>query len=120
MFTPISPAKRTWWLLAALAVAALLSGCEASSVRPDPPATSLSSPPSAEYVLGTGDKLRITVFGEQNLSGEFQVDAAGSISMPLIGPQRAGGLTPSGLSEGLTRALKNGYLRNPRVAIEGP
>ena len=49
-----------------------------------------------EYKLGPGDKLRITVFGEENLSGEFTVSYNGGVAMPLVGEVRAGGHTPEG------------------------
>ena len=45
------------------------------------------------YALGNGDQLRITVFGQPDLSGQFEVDGTGSISMPLIGQGEALGLT---------------------------
>jgi polysaccharide export outer membrane protein len=101
--------------IAALATG-VLAGCETGGLQTDiPPAAPATS---AEYVLGTGDKLRVTVFGEQNLSGEFTVDGTGAISMPLVGPQRAAGLTPKGFSDNLTAALKAGYMKDPKVSVD--
>lgn len=70
------------------------------------------------YRLGTGDVVRITVFGEVDLSGEFTVDDAGAISMPLIGPVQAAGKTPRELAASVVARLKEGYLRNPRVSTQ--
>lgn len=70
------------------------------------------------YTLGARDKLRITVFGENDLSGEFEVDSAGWISMPLIGEIRATGLTARQLEEAVRTRLLDGYLKNPLVNSE--
>lgn len=70
------------------------------------------------YRLGSGDKIRVIVFDEPTLSGEFFVNGEGKVSMPLIGEVRAGGLTVSQLQTAITRALANGYLRRPQVSAE--
>ena len=70
------------------------------------------------YTLGSGDKLRITVFGEEELSGEFEVDSAGWISMPLIGEVRAAGLTLRQVGKAVRERLLDGYLKNPQVSGE--
>jgi protein involved in polysaccharide export with SLBB domain len=70
------------------------------------------------YILGSGDRLRITVFGEERLSGEFQVDGSGYISFPLIGEVKARGLSLRQLNKSLDEKLRNGYLVNPRISLE--
>lgn len=70
-----------------------------------------------EYLLGPGDKLRITVFGEDDLSGEFEVDGAGRMSFPLVGEVVAGGRTVRQFVTDLQSSL-NSYLRDPRVSAE--
>ena len=71
------------------------------------------------YRLGTGDKLRITVFNEADLTGEFQVDSQGYVRLPLIGPVIAAGLSSLGLESRIAQAfVGGGYLVNPRVAVE--
>lgn len=70
------------------------------------------------YQLGSGDKLRVTVFGDEDLSGEFDLDGAGNFSMPLIGKVVAGGLTLDQAEDEVERLLLDGYLVNPRVSIE--
>ena len=74
-------------LVAALLGAALLSACaSAPSITGAQFATHDGKQPLQRiYRLGVGDKLKITVFGEDNLSGQFEVNALGQISMPLVG-----------------------------------
>lgn len=72
----------------------------------------------APYLLDAGDRLRITVFGQDGLTNSYAVDAAGSITMPLVGSLHARGLTTAQLSLSLTERLKQGYIREPKVAIE--
>jgi polysaccharide export outer membrane protein len=70
------------------------------------------------YRLGAGDKMKITVYGEQDLSGEFLVSANGHVQFPLLGEVQATGSTAQELSKTLTAELGAKYLRNPRVSIE--
>lgn len=70
------------------------------------------------YALGTGDKLRITVYGEEKLTGEYLIDGSGAIAFPLIGAVQAKGLTAPVLADRLTAALSKGYLDKPSVAID--
>jgi polysaccharide export outer membrane protein len=73
---------------------------------------------NASYPLATGDSLGITVFGEPELSGDFEVDSLGSISLPLIGRVRATGLDTGELEVVIVEKLKDGYLNDPRVTVE--
>lgn len=70
------------------------------------------------YTLGSGDKVRVTVFGEQDLSGEFEISGDGQISLPLIGNLDAGGKSLRELKDSMETALRDGYLKDPKVAIE--
>jgi len=70
------------------------------------------------YRLSIGDKLRITVYGHEDLSGEFDVDATGNLSLPLIGDVHATGLTANELEAEITNLLRPDYLKNPRVSAE--
>jgi polysaccharide export outer membrane protein len=100
-------------LLASLAGCAQGAGADQQAVAvPD------SSARSPGYRLGPGDKVHITVFGEKDLTGDFQVDGTGQMSFPLIGQVAAGGLTADQLSQTLVSRLKPDYLRDPRVAVE--
>jgi protein involved in polysaccharide export with SLBB domain len=68
--------------------------------------------------LGPGDKIRLTVFGEEDLSGEFEIDNTGSLALPLVGEVKARGLTQRELEQAITKTLNAGYLVNPRVNVE--
>jgi polysaccharide export outer membrane protein len=70
------------------------------------------------YTLDAGDRLRISVFGQDGLTNSYAVDAAGYITMPLIGPVPARGLTPEQLSQSITERLRQGYIREPHVTLE--
>ncbi|MGQ4274872.1 polysaccharide biosynthesis/export family protein [Terrihabitans sp. B22-R8] len=74
--------------------------------------------PTSEYVLGTADKLKIIVFGENDLTGDFEVDSSGAVDFPLVGRVQAAGLTPQGFAAALTTALRSGYLRDPKVSVQ--
>jgi polysaccharide export outer membrane protein len=73
---------------------------------------------SMDYLLGPGDKVRVTVYGEDSLSGEFFVTGSGLMSLPLIGELKAGGLTVGQFQIAVQRALSDGYLKDPRVSAE--
>lgn len=70
-----------------------------------------------EYRLGPGDRLQIKVFGQDEISGEFEVSAAGELSFPLIGQITAENLTPGDFNEVLSEALKEFFV-NPQVTVE--
>jgi polysaccharide export outer membrane protein len=70
------------------------------------------------YRLDAGDKLRVVVFGQDGLTNTYAIDAGGSITMPLIGAVPARGRTPAGLASEITAKLRNGYIRDPSVAVE--
>ena len=70
------------------------------------------------YKLGSGDKIRVTVFGHEDLSGEFEVDGSGNVSLPLIRNIKAEGLTPRELEQVVADRLSPDYLVNPRVSVE--
>ncbi|MBV1876734.1 MAG: polysaccharide export protein [Pseudomonadales bacterium] len=71
-----------------------------------------------EYKMGSGDKLEIKVFGEEDLTGEFAINSEGKISFPLIGDIHASGLSLLELTSLLVRELKDGYLVSPKVTIQ--
>lgn len=103
---PLSRVLRAMAVVAALALA-----IEASAAAPP-------SYGGADYRLGTNDKIRVTVYDEADLSGEFQVDATGFVRLPLIGQTRAGGVTAHDLEASISAALANGYLNDPHVNVE--
>jgi polysaccharide export outer membrane protein len=72
----------------------------------------------ASYHLDAGDKLRVVVYGQEGLTNSYAIDAGGSITMPLIGGVPARGRTPAGLAGEIAARLRNGYIREPSVAVE--
>ncbi|HWO14253.1 MAG TPA: polysaccharide biosynthesis/export family protein [Vicinamibacterales bacterium] len=73
---------------------------------------------ASDYTLAAGDRIRITVYGHDDLSGEFQLDGSGNIALPLIQTVAAGGQTPRALEQTITDRLQPEYLRNPLVSVE--
>ncbi|KZB66890.1 polysaccharide biosynthesis protein [Thalassospira lucentensis] len=70
------------------------------------------------YTIDSGDKLRITVFDEESLSGDFSVGADGSVTLPLIGTVKLRDLTPQAAQKTIANALADDYLRHPVVSID--
>jgi polysaccharide export outer membrane protein len=89
----------------------------ARASAPAPVALTRAMPQSA-YTLDSGDKLRVVVFGQDGLTNSYSVDAGGNITMPLIGGVKARGLTTNALSAAITARLRQGYIRDPAVAVE--
>jgi polysaccharide export outer membrane protein len=70
------------------------------------------------YTLDAGDKVRVVVFGQDNLSNSYTVDAAGQVTLPLIGAVGARGATTQQLAGAIASRLKQSYIRDPSVAVE--
>jgi polysaccharide export outer membrane protein len=94
----------------------VLAGCSLfEGPAPIPP----PAPPAAVAdALKPGEALRITVAGEDELSGIFAVNSDSTIRMELLGLVRVAGLNPAGLEVELRRRLAAGYLKNPQVWVE--
>lgn len=84
------------------------SATPVSAVRSEAPA----------YTLDSGDRLRVVVFGQEGLTNSYAVDTAGNITMPLIGSVPARGRTTAELSALVVSRLRQGFLREPHVAVE--
>ena len=72
----------------------------------------------SDYRLASADKVRIDVFGEDALGGEFVVNAEGKVALPLIGEVQAAGMTVAQLQDAVAQALRQGYLNQPRVTAQ--
>ncbi len=108
-------------LLFAVGIAVGCSGGPAGAETenaPSLPVSTTSAGSVSDYLLGTGDKLRVIVFGEQDLSGEFDITGAGKVSLPLIGQVQAAGLTLDQFEKEVAGNLADGYLTNPKVSVE--
>lgn len=92
----------------------LLGGCAGPRYR----SALFEAHANEPYTLGSGDRLRIIVFGQDTLSNSYSVDGSGHISMPLIGLVEAAGLTTAALGHDIEARLQEGFLREPRVSVE--
>ncbi|MGE0701332.1 MAG: polysaccharide biosynthesis/export family protein [Hyphomicrobiaceae bacterium] len=102
-------------LLVAITAAACSDG---NAVGPSLPRSALAERDLRSYRLGAGDKVRLTVFGETELSGTFEINSLGRISLPLAGDVEAAGLDANGLRDVATRRLSDGYLKSPKITVE--
>jgi len=93
-----------------------LSGCRSSSSRQAPPPDLVRD--HLPYTLGPGDRVRITVFEHDNLSGTFKVDDAGRISLPLIRGINVEGLTLPDLEQLIAEQLVKNYIADPKVSTD--
>ncbi|MEZ5773378.1 MAG: polysaccharide biosynthesis/export family protein [Hyphomicrobiaceae bacterium] len=119
-------------LLVVAFLGVVLAGCAQQQGASLLPETSLAATASADpalvqpaslavgtpaYKLGPGDKVKVVVFREEQLSGEFEIDSTGHFSMPLVGRVEAAGHTQQELEQSITAALANGYLKDPKVSV---
>ncbi len=109
---------KSWIALAAMVLGLVCAGgvsaaSTAGAAEPEAVTREVS-----EYRLGSGDKVRITTFGETALTGEFLISGTGKVSLPLVGELPALGLTARELQESVEMSLKQGFLREPRVSVE--
>ena len=107
--------------VAILLCAGIIGGCAQGSVRSSSPGPAVAAAEAASdpaYKLDAGDKLRVIVFGEMDLGGEFEVDGSGFIRLPLIGQIRAAGLAVDEFENSMKSALEPNYLTNARVSVE--
>jgi polysaccharide export outer membrane protein len=94
--------------------AALASGC--SGYRPAPAA--FHKDLNQAYLLGAGDRVRVTVFEQASLTNSYAIDQSGYLSFPLVGAVPARGHTTKQVEKMLADKLRQGYLRDPDVSIE--
>jgi protein involved in polysaccharide export with SLBB domain len=98
-----------------LAVLVLLIVCV---VEPRASYSQESDSLKTHYALGPGDKLKLVVFGQEDLSGEFDVDGNGFVSLPLVGGVAVGRKSIAEAESAIIKALKPDYLKNPRVSLQ--
>lgn len=109
--------SKTLIALSAAVVFTLVSACQSAPVS-GPVSTAAERPSAGEYRLGNDDQIRVTVFGHEDLSGQFNVTSNGTVSLPLIGDVSAAGLTISEFIDRTEEKLSAGYLKDPRVSAE--
>ncbi|MEL7452839.1 MAG: polysaccharide biosynthesis/export family protein [Pseudomonadota bacterium] len=115
------------WIIGAAGCLAMVTvaACQSAPVLTDAPTTAPVTPTgetisisSPAYILGNGDRLRVTVFDEPELSGEFLVDGTGQVSIPLVGEIPASGKSVRDFQRELETQLGDGFLVEPRVSAE--
>ena len=77
-----------------------------------------SSSSAESYVLGPNDRIRLKVYGEPDITGEYEISNSGQVSIPLAGHIRAAGVTTRQLEKSIASALAKGIVRDPRVNVE--
>lgn len=92
-----------------------LAGCQSVAPAQDDAASSRTV---GDYQLDAGDKIRLSVFGEEELSGEFVVSSAGTLSLPLAGDIPAKGRTIVEIQRAVEESLRSRYILNPQVSAE--
>ncbi len=112
--------KSRTFTLAVLALS-LIAGCATAPVAA--PETTVATPQSESaffnaYRLGAGDKLRVIVFDESQLSGEFTVSDSGQVALPLIGNVAAADSTVGEFEKRVSDRLREGYVKEPRVSVQ--
>ena len=95
----------------------LLAACPSTTTRVSTTPTQVIAASAGEGVLGPLDLLEVRVFGEEELTGEYQVEVDGTLNFPLIGSVNVAGLTPTEASRDVATRLEDGYLNNADVTI---
>ncbi|HEY1473063.1 MAG TPA: polysaccharide biosynthesis/export family protein [Pseudolabrys sp.] len=110
-----------------LMLMAIVAGCSsASGIQPAQYAearASYAGPAPARvsdgpYVLGPGDRLRIKVYSDPDMSGEYEINSTGAISLPLVGNVKALGLTTRQLEQAIAERMKGKVANEPHVSVE--
>jgi polysaccharide export outer membrane protein len=117
-------ARRLSTIITVIGCTILLAGCAGTRGGPIPYDKPLAPPDEIKFqTLGTNysiapmDKLSIKVFKVEDLSGDYDVDLAGNISLPLVGQIQAANLTTAQLDDELTQKLGEKYLEHPDVSV---
>ena len=98
----------------ALAQVAAPAPAAQKGAKPAPP----HSQGEEEYAVGPQDVINVRIYGEEKLSGRIRVDSDGTFPFEYLGRVKAEGMTPAQIEGYLTKALGDGYLRNPQISVE--
>ena len=96
----------------------VLAACDSDPTPIVPTAAAGSGSPGDSNKLGPNDRLRITVFGQPTLTGEYTLDGNGVLAFPLIGNVPANGVTTNQLQQAIAAKLEPDYMLNPNVSAE--
>ncbi len=107
-------------LIAVAFLAAAVSACAdgMSAAKPSVAPGNRDAGGLKSYRLGVGDKVKLVVYGEQDLSGQLEVNAAGDVHVPLVGDIPARGSSVAELKDRVQRKLADGYVKQPKVSVE--
>jgi protein involved in polysaccharide export with SLBB domain len=105
------------FLLLIAASTVIAGGAAAQSVAGQA-SSAASVDTSQDYKLGVSDKIRVTVYNEPNLTGEYPISPSGNVSLPLIGEIAANGRTVAAVRQEVQERFADGYLRDPKVTID--
>ena len=101
----------------ALVIGLLLSGCYTDFG----PVELAQNPDARPYVpsrIQPGDRIKVTVYGEDSLNGVYDVDPSGAVTVPLAGTIRATGRTKGELQRDISAKYKSEYLQDPKVTVD--
>jgi len=101
-------------LLFVLAIAGISAGFSVRALGQTPPSVASAQ----RYILGPTDRIRLKVYGEPDIIGEYEIDGGGQVSIPLAGHIKAAGATTPQLERLIASALAKGIVRDPRVNVE--
>ena len=105
-------------IVSGLALSLLLSAC-ASSNLPVVSVAQVNQGLTEGYRVGAGDKLRVTVFDEPTLTGDYEIGVGGELSLPLLEAIPVGDMTVDAISTIVEEKLaEGGYVLAPRVSVE--
>lgn len=114
--------ERRWSSLGAVGLCAVLflSACgQTVGSFPTEEAPSLGASATEGYLVEPGNRVRVTVFNEPTLSGDFTLDPAGNIALPLVGNIPSAGLTAKQMASRIEEYLsRNRFVQNPNVSVE--
>src|SRR6202051_3469264 len=102
------------FLFALYVSGATIGGAANAIAQVQPPS---AAPTAATYVLGPNDRIRLKVYGEPDIAGEYEIDSNGQVSIPLAGHIGAAGLTTKQLERAIATALAQGIVRDPRFTV---
>ncbi len=98
--------------------ALVLAGCGTGPEMGNPQEMASASSGMSGYRLGSGDEVKITIFGEKDLSGSFVVDGQGAVAMSLVGAVTVANLTLDDTGRLIESKYRDGWLRDPQVTVE--
>ena len=108
--------RRVFVWSALLVVALSVAGCSSAALN-ETQQQSMAAAATAPATLQPGDKVKVVVFNEPGLSGVYELDQAGQISIQLAGTIKAQGMTQADLEKALANKFRTEYLRNPKVTV---